>query len=341
MYVEHLSVNNVKNIKNIELDFVDGDLAGPRMWTVLVGENGAGKSTILKTIALLSGCHIRANMHLMSGVEDLIPRQRPSKPLMRARFSDGWSGLTINHDLELVPSSADGTAPLIPRKARPDHPVIGYGASRCLAAPRTSGRLKMPDFERLSSLFAVTNLIGLNFFEQLGDEDEALANAYLETLRGVFARLLPGFVQLERSRSRELFTLRAITLQGTSLSSGEQATLAWVADMIGQIFWAARRPIEPEDMRATVLIEQLDLNMHPVWQTTFIKELRALFPQIQFITTAHSPVILQDLAAQEVVRLGLDHDGCVQLITRQDAPCTMSNTQLLHTFFGVSQARQG
>src|SRR5580704_12797930 len=50
MYVRHLRVRNVKLLRDVEIDFVDG-AGAPRMWTVFVGENRLCKTTLLQTIA--------------------------------------------------------------------------------------------------------------------------------------------------------------------------------------------------------------------------------------------------------------------------------------------------
>src|SRR4051812_44447069 len=60
MYVEHVSVSNVKLLRDVELSFVGSDGA-LRMWTVFVGDNGLCKTTLLQSIALAAAGTDRAN----------------------------------------------------------------------------------------------------------------------------------------------------------------------------------------------------------------------------------------------------------------------------------------
>ena len=52
MFLKSIRIDNVRAIADLELDF-DGEDGGARKWTLLLGENGTGKSTILRCIALL------------------------------------------------------------------------------------------------------------------------------------------------------------------------------------------------------------------------------------------------------------------------------------------------
>ena len=56
--------------------------------------------------------------------------------------------------------------------------------------------------------------------------------------------------------------------------------------------------------RGVVLIDELDLHLHPRWQRTIITGLRTLFPQIQFICTTHSPFLIQALQEGDLITLG-------------------------------------
>lgn len=53
-----------------------------------------------------------------------------------------------------------------------------------------------------------------------------------------------------------------------------------------------------------VLIDELDLHLHPIWQRTIARNLKTAFPAIQFICTSHSPQIIGELASEEVQFLG-------------------------------------
>jgi predicted ATP-binding protein involved in virulence len=93
-------------------------------------------------------------------------------------------------------------------------------------------------------------------------------------------------------------------------------------------------------MRAVVLIDELDLHLHPTWQRALIPALKSTFPNIQFIVTTHSPLVLSGLEPDEIIRLDLNAEGEVEQVAQHDDPRLMTSAQLLHSFFGVSKARQ-
>lgn len=87
----------------------------------------------------------------------------------------------------------------------------------------------------------------------------------------------------------------------SNLSDGQRCMLA----MVGDIAQKAAK-LNPylggkvlEDTRGVVLIDELDLHIHPRWQRSLIEDLRKAFPKIQFICTTHSPFLIQSLRSGE------------------------------------------
>jgi hypothetical protein len=68
----------------------------------------------------------------------------------------------------------------------------------------------------------------------------------------------------------------------------------------------AKDEVHTTEMEGLVLLDEIDLYLHPLWQATFVTALRRVFPKMQFIATTHSPVVLADLAPDEIVRLIVD-----------------------------------
>lgn len=91
-----------------------------------------------------------------------------------------------------------------------------------------------------------------------------------------------------------------------SLSDGVQNILGLFADLA--IRCARLNPHlgedAPKQTGGIVLIDELDLHLHPTWQRRIAENLRAAFPQLQFIATTHSPFIVQSLRPGELIDLG-------------------------------------
>lgn len=58
-----------------------------------------------------------------------------------------------------------------------------------------------------------------------------------------------------------------------------------------------------KETNGLVLIDELDLHLHPSWQKAIVKELTTSFPKIQFVATTHSPFIVQSLAKDQIINL--------------------------------------
>ena len=118
------------------------------------------------------------------------------------------------------------------------------------------------------------------------------------------------------------------------LSHGYQSSIAWLADLVGQILFEAKAPVLPEEMEGLVLIDEIDLHLHPTWQVAFIDALRSVFKRLQFIATTHSPLTLPALRADEVIVLD-SQDG--KVIHRQvtASPQDMTGTELYRDYFEI------
>ncbi len=128
---------------------------------------------------------------------------------------------------------------------------------------------------------------------------------------------------------------QVIKVPANWLSHGYQATIAWVADVIGQQFWDSRAPIETTEMEGLVLIDEIDLHLHPRWQNGLVRALKRTFPRLQFVVTTHSPMILPGLARDEVLRVTMDEDGDIQILGADEAPDGMTGSELYGAFFGM------
>lgn len=93
-----------------------------------------------------------------------------------------------------------------------------------------------------------------------------------------------------------------------ALSDGQRNMIA----MIGDIAYRAAQlnpHLGKEVLQQTpgiVLIDELDLHLHPRWQRHVIEDLRRIFPQVQFIATTHSPFIVQTAREGEIIKLDGD-----------------------------------
>ena len=89
----------------------------------------------------------------------------------------------------------------------------------------------------------------------------------------------------------------------SALSDGYQSMMAWVGDLVtrlSQAFPNAENPLEQEGI---VLIDEIDIHLHPTWQRQILSQLRRTFPKIQFIVTTHSPLVAGGAKEGEVILL--------------------------------------
>jgi predicted ATP-binding protein involved in virulence len=93
------------------------------------------------------------------------------------------------------------------------------------------------------------------------------------------------------------------------LSDGERSFLAIVSDLVRRLALANPELKNPLLGAGVVLIDELELHLHPTWQRSVADKLRATFPNIQFIATTHSPFVLQSLKAGELINLDPDEFG--------------------------------
>ena len=85
------------------------------------------------------------------------------------------------------------------------------------------------------------------------------------------------------------------------LSDGYRNTLAMAADIAvrAATLNPALSSLAMEETPGVVLIDEIDLHLHPKWQRQIVEDLRGAFPKIQFVATTHSPFIIQSLRAIE------------------------------------------
>ncbi len=237
-------------------------------------------------------------------------------------------------------------------KSFPGWFVAGYGTQRQLPVPLSASELKDRVLNRLEPLFGKAPLVGTGFANQFVETPrfepfiQALKKVFVDNhllphvdaveLRGRGGVMQPG--DLVRSHSFEFeFSGQKTKVPATWLSQGYQSTIAWIADLIGQMYLDIGEAIPLEDMEGMVLIDELDLHLHPTWQVRLIPVLKRVFPRMQFIVTTHSPMLLPALERHEIVMLRLDQNGDVVADAPPASPKLMTGSEIYSSFFNIQK----
>jgi hypothetical protein len=202
----------------------------------------------------------------------------------------------------------------------------GYGASRHMG---TSSLAEEESSPRNASLFD-SDVKLINAEEWLMQADYAAKSTKPESrlakfaitkrdqIKEVLINLLPEINDIriteptkERMKPRVEFKTPYgwIPLEGLSL--GYKTMIAWMVDLASRLF--DRYPDSPNPLAepAIVLVDEIDLHMHPRWQREIMSYLSERFPNTQFIVTAHSPLVVQAASNANVVVLKREDDHVV------------------------------
>jgi energy-coupling factor transporter ATP-binding protein EcfA2 len=194
--------------------------------------------------------------------------------------------------------------------------VIGYGAGRHVGHRNQAEVAKR---NATGSLFS--NAIDLYDAEELmeklayaaeidpGGKDGDDVRRF-NRLKTVVAALLPDLraedIEVRgpriEGRDRDLSGVHIRTPSGMTplvdLSLGYQTMFAWTVDLAWRLFNAFPDSVDPTHESAIVLIDEVDLHLHPRWQRELRRHLLNHFPNVQFIATTHSPVTAQETLSQ-------------------------------------------
>jgi len=126
------------------------------------------------------------------------------------------------------------------------------------------------------------------------------AKRMLVSLDKAVTRFLPNYRNLrpaeESSTPTLLIDRGAVTLPVRHLSDGERGVLAMVLDLARRLAQANPGMEDPAaEAEAVVLIDEVELHLHPAWQRRVIRNLTDTFPRSQFILTTHSPQVLGEV----------------------------------------------
>ena len=133
-------------------------------------------------------------------------------------------------------------------------------------------------------------------------EDPKFRDRQLQAVRTAIERFLPGFhgLKVRRGPLRMVLSKNGEELRVDQLSDGEKCTLAMVGDLARRMAIANPARDDPLVGAGVVLIDELDLHLHPGWQRHVVAALEETFPNCQFLVSTHSPQILSHVAAGRI-----------------------------------------
>lgn len=315
----------------------------PGSFHVLIGENGSGKSTALDALAVALGIwHVaspssgwrairpeeaRLKVIREGDQERFEPMPSPSITAkgMIAGTSVSWT--RQNRDQSKRTSNAEAKKAVSIIKAllendaneqRATLPVLSYyGAGRAWLAGRdrsSTFELKSEKVSRFDAYYYCLDgsirhkdINRWFLFESLDAFQRGKKRSGMTAVERAILSCVPGATHLrfDADRKEIIVGLENGEVPFYSLSDGQRSMVSMVAD-IGMKAAILNPHLGEECGKRSpgvVLIDELDLHLHPTWQRMVIEHLRTAFPCIQFVGTTHSPFIVQTLREGELIPL--------------------------------------
>lgn len=302
----------------------------PARWTVLLGENGVGKTTLLQVLALLAVQDTGALEHQLEIESFEMSRGGPERRTRRrlpyagslSRGAEGRAVGTFRHDKEALRHEirAGASGFLEGPQSLDRAPFLcGYGANRRLGEGALRRRRSW-GADAFISLFSDTDLrdaeewLLQTDYAAARDLDASRGQRKLDVVRELLLRVLPEASDV-RIQHEDYPRVEVKTPYGwvhvRSLSLGYQTLVAWMVDLASRFLERFEGKDDPLAQPAIVLVDEIDLHLHPKWQRALMGFLGERFPATQFIATAHSPLVVQAAEDANIVVLRREDDHVV------------------------------
>ncbi|MBL7807672.1 MAG: ATP-binding protein, partial [Saprospiraceae bacterium] len=319
----------------------EGEKRDLRKWTLILGENGTGKSNLLKAIALITAGSNGLG-ELLGNVDSWIQNGasflRIDATLQNKKKEERQLSLIINRGdtLSKIISTNQETLHLIDEAleyTERSYFVVAYGASRRLSsgeAPRNMD--KSYRYINVRNLF--DGSAALNPLTSWAMElDYRSGKKGLRIVADTLNDFLPGttFSHIDKSRKQLIFKTVDGDVPLEQLSDGYQNMAAWIGDLLFRVTESFKDYVKPMESRGLLLIDEIDLHLHPKWQRQLMEFISNKLPNFQVIATTHSPLTAQQAGEGELFALKRNAQNMVELVPFIGAPRQLLVNQLLMT----------
>jgi uncharacterized protein (TIGR02646 family) len=319
--IKRIEITNFKSIKNLIIDLNDQHSELTPCLTLL-GENSAGKSSVLQAIALcLMGGSLLNKLKL--DLSRFIPRGNTRWKLRRIRPK-----VKIQYDsdqsveLEIDPVKLEFKSDYFPSSV-----VLAYGSRRFFNENSKRSNI----VNRVKTLFDPLATISnpLNWLKTTTNHE---FDAVVRALRFIFVLRDEDDI-LKDEFGRIFVKANGIETPIEDLSEGYKSLFAMAVDIIKLLVDTYGNI---EQARGIVLIDEIETHLHPRWKLKVMSAFRQAFPQVQFIVSTHDPLCLRGMQQGEVQVLFRDEHHGVDNVSELPNIKNLRTEQLLTSdFFGL------
>ena len=322
--VEQVTIINFKNIEHLTLDLMkDSSLKGN--WSCIAGINGAGKSAILQALCIvLLGEKYAAELG-STRLRRMI-RRTPDGPKESAKI-EAWVRHGDRKTKIALPLYGEGVDEIALRN-EPNYPemrqlwedmknsmLVSYGAARNLTPDEEKKHeSQAKQVQRQMTLFdPLTRIADVELLVKGGPGNDKKRR----TLQRLLEKILDKQELWVFSEGNRLtFGRTGTRVDAIDLPDGFRSTVAWLADLCSAWHDTApkdspERDTDPSSITGIVLLDEIDLHLHPSMARSIVPRLREVLPKVQFVVTTHSPLVLGSFDRHELIVLEADEQGVV------------------------------
>jgi predicted ATP-binding protein involved in virulence len=354
MILKSIRLENFRLIKDFSLEL------GRRI-TLFTGVNGSGKTAVLDGISIALGAvlthlpevsgitfkkrgdirqvdntvepYSRITLETTDGLKwDRMKKRDKSRSTIRLLPEDscGVRDLERFLDAEIIDPMNNGTPCQLPV-------FVAYGVSRALLTPPHTRKGFPKSHQRFEALHGALDAMSrfrsaFIWFYNKENEEQRIQRSKksfeitlpeLDTVRRALSALFPDLSEPHI----EVNPLRFVMRQGSEsfdilqLSDGYKTLLGLLIDLSSRMAMANPHLDDPLSAEAVVMIDELDLHLHPSWQQRVIGDLLKIFKNTQFIFTTHSPYIVEsannNLKRFRIRNMQMDNEH-IQMLTPLD-----------------------
>lgn len=336
LFIEKLHLKNFKGFETAEFQF-------NARCTIIIGNNAKGKTSILDALAIAAGSFLLGidgadSKHIgkeqirtifRDGLLPQLPVKISAEGSLGTRDYLTWnrqltkiSGRTTSKESSQVAKLAEGMHASKRAEQEVVFPVIAYhGTGRLWAEHQEKIDYKSPgegvlmgykDCLSIKSSSKAFLSWYKTFFADARNLKDSTSLVLLETFNETIAKVVPEWTDISfHYGSDDLIGLfkdqngNDARMPFSNLSDGYRNMIGMIADIAYRCIQlngtlGARAIV---DSPGIILIDELDLHLHPKWQREIVGRLKECFPKIQFVCTTHSPFIVQSLSSEEVLNL--------------------------------------